>query len=91
MAVTRKTGGFSGASVVVALEVVNVITVPGTCSVVVVICTAAVEAVAVSGALLKVVLLSGDSDVPMRTFLFLRESLVLSLRFLFLEMLNYGL
>ena len=63
MAATRTIGHFSGASVVVSLVVVPVITFPGTYSVVLVIWTADAAAVLVSGVLLKVVLLLGGSDV----------------------------
>ena len=88
---TRTIGVFSGTSVVLALVVVPVITVPGTCSVVFVIFTADVAGITVSGVLLKVVLLLGGGTFPEWTFLFIRKSLVLVLSFLFVEMLNSGL
>ena len=49
MVVARTFEGFSGDSVAVALVVSPFITVPGTCSVIVVIWTAAVASVTVSG------------------------------------------
>ena len=68
MVVTRTIRGFSGANVAVALVVVPVITVPGTCSVVIVILTGDVAAVVVSGVVLKVVLLPGGDTVSVWTF-----------------------
>ena len=89
MVAARTVGGFSGASVSVALVVEPVIDVPGTCSVVVVVIwTSSVAAVSVSEVLLRVVLLPGGGAVPTRTFLFINKLLVLSLRFLFVEILN---
>ena len=70
---------------------ITVITIPDIFYAVVVSCTAAVEAVAVSGVLLKLVLLPGGITVPAWKFLFLRESLVLSLRLPIVQMLNSGL
>ena len=48
-------GGFSGASVIVELVMAHSSTIPGTYSIIVVIWTTAVETVAVSEVLLKVV------------------------------------
>ena len=45
-------------------------------------------AVAVSGVLLKVVLLPGGGAISERNFLFIMKSLVFSFRFLFVETLN---
>ena len=67
MVVTRNSGVFGGASTVVALVVVPFIIFPGTFSVVV-IWTVDVEAIAVPGVLLKVVLLLGGVTIPVRNF-----------------------
>ena len=70
MVVTRTIRGFSGASVSVGLSVVLFITIPGTYSIVVVSWTASLAAVAVSGMLLKMVLLIGGSALSVLIFLF---------------------
>ena len=69
MFVASTIGGFSSSSVVVALVVVLVITIPGTFSAVDVIWTASVAAVAVSGVLSKVILLPGSDTVSARFFI----------------------
>ena len=61
--VARAIRVFSGTNVAVALVVVPVIIVPGTCSIFVVIWTAYMEAVVVSRALSKVALLRGGDAV----------------------------
>ena len=83
-------GGFSGASVIVELVMAHSSTIPGTCSIIIVIWTAAVETVAVSEVLLKVLLLQGGGNVSVRIFLFSGNSLVLALRFHFVEAWNSG-
>ena len=86
MVVSSTVGGFNGASVEVAL-VVLVITIPGTFFIVVVIWTAAVPSVVVSGVLLKVMLLRGGSTVS-AILLSVGKSLVLALHLLFEEGYN---
>ena len=88
MVATRKIGGFSGSSVIVALLVAPLITIPFTLYDVVVIWTAGVTAIEFSGVLLKVMFLPGVGTVSARYLLFIRKSSVLALRFLFVEILN---
>ena len=68
MVTTRINGGFSSASVAVALVVVPVSTFPGIFYVVFMIFTTAVEAITSSGVLLKLVLLPVGGAVSVRTF-----------------------
>ena len=79
---TKTIIGISGASV--ALELVSlVITVPGTCSKVVVIRTEAIAAVAVSRVATKLTLLPGGGTVSIRVLLFGGKPLAIVLHFYF--------
>ena len=79
---TRTTEGFSSTNGAVALVIFSIVTVAVTC-IVFMIWTVAVTTVVVTGELLKLVLLPGTSSVIVRTFLFVRGSLVIEIRFPF--------